>query len=131
MKEFLIISTILSILMLGFGITSKSSYITDAIKPLSIISLSFVFLFGWLMGGFVFYEETKSKPLKDYTLNKQTFEIKIQKNSKEFIFNKNVDFKNINDTTTFYIEMTKNLYNITTEKRVYYIADNKKFYSKR
>lgn len=124
MREILLLITLISILLIGFGTVYQST----PTKTIGTLFLILVIVFGWILCAFVPCDNKITKEIATY--QKFENEIKVNIKEKSFIFEKKVDFDNISDTTTFYRKLYKNVYYFTTDDKAFYLFKNKKFYSK-
>jgi hypothetical protein len=88
------------------------------------VGIGMVVLFvGWILVGYSISIEMSETKIKGVEVTKSRNFIIVTDNKKYYLFNKKVDFDNITDTTTFYINQGVNMYGIDCNyKEVFYYS---------
>ena len=126
MIVFLSIFTLVSLIIINLGIINKKVNV----KNTGFIMLFFAVVVGWFILGISikFYTDTKI-PITLDKENGKMYVIVKDSIGDAYFFNRQIDFNNITDTTTFYLEKNTNMYHFNSEKCLYYKIDDKKFKS--
>jgi hypothetical protein len=126
MIEILIILTFAMLFIINVGIFKDDNGVRDA----GLILFGVIAFFGWgLIGVFI--------PINDYELkidahikyNANTIEASIDSTQEVFLFDKKLDFDNLDDTTTLFLNLSNNIYGVNQNTYVYYVIKGKKFKS--
>lgn len=125
MIEVLIILTFISLFFISIGeIKNKDMVISSG-----WIMLVLIVFFGWGALGIFVPINNNNKSIENNSIIKEQYIIIVkvieeneENDTLEFIFDKKIDFDNITDTTTFYLEKEKNMYGF---KKKYYLSYKK------
>jgi len=121
--NIIIISISISILLYGSYISNED------LKFSGYIATFFSILVGFGVIGLTIPISHKTKIVNvQLTKTNKSIILEDYNNDNVYFFNKKIDFNNIKDTTTFYLNVPYNMYNVEEGKKyIYYIINGRKY----
>tara|TARA_R110000772_G_scaffold2410_2_gene8379 strand:- start:126 stop:542 length:417 start_codon:yes stop_codon:yes gene_type:complete len=115
----LLILTSIALVILLYGVLTKSENHNIS----GIFCLVIIGLMGWGLVGTTITVETREYTFSpdELTINRTDSNVIIESPVGLLVYNKKIDFDNINDKTKFVLSTEYNIYNSYNGKRVYYI----------
>jgi ABC-type transport system involved in multi-copper enzyme maturation permease subunit len=127
MIECFSIITLVSLVIINLGIISDKKNVKD----IGIVMFVVVLLFGWIFLGIIIPINDVDVKISPIMAQSEKEYIITDSIDNEYVFDKQIDFNNISDTTTFYLNKSTNMYHFNANCTLYYKLGDMIFKSKR